>query len=113
MGDLWSGGPGVADPRLALDARLPRLCLAKNGDNRWWRRAQPVHEVGEPAHAEAFYGLAHREQTVGDIMRQVARNGADPPALLREGERVRSPSLLDLATNLLNRRTQESTRQED
>ena len=67
----------------------------------------PAAYRAEPAHAEAFYGLAHREQTVGDIMRQVARNGADPPALLREGERVRSPSLLDLATNLLNRRTQE------
>ena len=77
-----------------------------------WRAAVGAEGIrleltGEPAHAEAFYGLADREQTVGDIMRQVARNGADPPALLREGERVRSPSLLDLATNLLNRRTQE------
>ena len=61
--------------------------------------------TGEPAHAEAFYGLP-TAQTVGDIMRQVARNGADPPALLREASA--SAAVAPRPRHQpLNRRTQE------
>ena len=51
-----------------------------------------------------------REHTVSDVMRQVARHGGDPPVLLREGQRDRSSSLVDLASRLLQRRTSQSGR---